>query len=149
MRQNGDAYLITPAGFSIPPEATKIHHITTSRASEDGAPLHEVLQRFKTVLGQYRFLVAHNMAFDEPVVMAEFYRTKIKMNLNKHVRLCTKNLSTDYCAIPGANGYKWPTLSELHRHLFGVDYQEAHDARADIEACARCFFELRRLKVIE
>ena len=34
---------------------------------------------------------------------------------------------------------KWPTLSQLYQILFHSDYQEAHDAGADVSACARCF----------
>ena len=35
-------------------------------------------------------------------------------------------------------------MSELHAHLFGVIFDEAHNASADVEATTRCFFELFR-----
>jgi hypothetical protein len=56
--------------------------------------------------------------------------------------------STDFCKIQGYYGYKWPKLSELHIKLFGEDFDGAHDALADIEATARCFWEMRKLKLI-
>lgn len=56
--------------------------------------------------------------------------------------------TTDYCAIEGYYGYKWPKLSELHIKLFGYDFEEAHNAAADIDATAKCFWELRKRKLI-
>ena len=56
--------------------------------------------------------------------------------------------ATDFCRIPGTYGYKWPTLSQLHRELFKCGYEEAHDAGADVAACAKCFFELKRRRII-
>ena len=50
----------------------------------------------------------------------------------------------EICRIPGQYGYKWPSLSELHQTLFGTGFEEAHDAGADVAACADCFLELKR-----
>ena len=52
------------------------------------------------------------------------------------------------CQIPGGRGrkFKLPTLTELHNHLFGVDFGDAHNATADVEATTRCFLELIRLR---
>jgi hypothetical protein len=49
--------------------------------------------------------------------------------------LCTKQLSTEYCNLPGkyAGKPKWPTLQELHTHLFGKGFDGAHDALADVQ----------------
>ncbi|MEX0359912.1 MAG: PHP domain-containing protein, partial [Allomuricauda sp.] len=38
------------------------------------------------------------------------------------------------------------TLTELHQHLFGEPFAEAHNATADVEATTRCFLELVRQK---
>ncbi len=45
-------------------------------------------------------------------------------------------------------GYKRPKLEELHLLLFDEDFDNAHDALADTEACMRCFFELVERGVI-
>ena len=42
--------------------------------------------------------------------------------------------STDFCAIQGPYGYKWPKLSELHFKLFRTHFEEAHNAAVDIAA---------------
>jgi hypothetical protein len=56
--------------------------------------------------------------------------------------------ATDYCALPGRYGFKWPTLPELHFKLFGKKVKETHDAAADVATCSKCFFELKRLGVV-
>ena len=56
--------------------------------------------------------------------------------------------STDYCKIPRYNGYKWPTLPELYFRLFERGFEEAHNAKVDVTACAECFFELKRKTII-
>jgi hypothetical protein len=38
---------------------------------------------------------------------------------------------------------------ELHRKLFGCDFEGAHDASFDVAATAKCFWELVRLGVIK
>jgi DNA polymerase-3 subunit alpha len=64
--------------------------------------------------------------------------------------LDTKTESTDFVAIPGGKGgkFKWPTLTELHKKLFGEGFEDAHDAAYDVRATARCFFGLLQNKVV-
>ena len=63
--------------------------------------------------------------------------------------LDTKDISTQFCALPGGKGgkYKWPTLTELHQKLFGEGFGDAHDAAYDVAATARCFFGLINQKI--
>jgi hypothetical protein len=65
--------------------------------------------------------------------------------------LDTKDLATDFCAIPGGKGgkFKWPTLTELYVKLFDHAFAEAHDAAFDVDATAKAFFELLRRHVIQ
>ncbi|MGY0408330.1 MAG: DNA polymerase III subunit alpha, partial [Polaribacter sp.] len=60
---------------------------------------------------------------------------------------CTEKTAL-MCQIPGGRGgkFKLPTLTELHHHLFGVGFGEAHNATADVAATTRCFLELIRLQ---
>jgi len=141
-------HIIKPQGFAIPPDATRVHGITTERAMKDGVSLKKALTEFSKAISQSDILIAHNMSFDEKIVGAEFLRENISSELFKKSRLCTKEASTDYCQIPGNYGYKWPTLSELYSALFKTDFEDAHNALYDFAACANCFFELKRLGVI-
>lgn len=140
--------IITPEGFTIPRDASAIHRITTERAIAEGRRLAEVLELFAERALSATRIVAHNIAFDEKIVGAEYLRSGRQNVLEGKETLCTMHGSTDYCQIPGSYGYKWPKLSELHKILFGEDFEEAHNAEADISATVRCFWELRKRGVM-
>ncbi|KAF0237888.1 MAG: DNA polymerase III subunit [Prolixibacteraceae bacterium] len=107
----------------------------------EGQPLNIVLEH----LEQANFLVAHNMSFDEKIVGCEFLRNGIQNSIPAKNRICTMERTTNFCAIHGPYGNKWPKLSELHYKLFKTNFEEAHNAAVDISATAWCFWELRRM----
>ncbi|MDR1414344.1 MAG: 3'-5' exonuclease [Odoribacteraceae bacterium] len=137
--------IIRPDGFTIPADSANIHGITTERAISEGKPLLPVLQRFARLIDDATYLVAHNIAFDEKIIGAELLRNAMPDNLAGKSKICTMLSTVDFCAIDGRYGYKWPKLSELHYKLFNTNFEEAHNAAADIQATARCFWELKRL----
>jgi DNA polymerase-3 subunit epsilon len=141
--------IVKPDGFRVPREASNIHGITHERAMDEGIPLTQALDAFEFWLNGCDVLVAHNMSFDRPVLGCEFYRMgRIPIFSPTMERICTKEATTEYVGIPNqypwGDPYKWPTLSELHIHLFGEDFQGAHDALDDVMATLRCFNELRK-----
>jgi DNA polymerase III epsilon subunit-like protein len=142
-------HIIKPVGFTIPDDAARIHGISTERALAEGKDLLEVLKEFQAALGRAEYLIAHNLSFDEKIMGAEFLRNNLPDTIPSKVRICTMNSSTEYCAIPGPYGNKWPKLAELHVKLFGADFEGAHNAAADIAATAKCFWELKKLGVIK
>lgn len=42
------------------------------------------------------------------------------------------------------SGFRYPSLRRLHRTLFGYEFDNAHDALADTQACLNCFFRMCR-----
>ncbi len=138
-------FIIKPDGFIIPQDAAKIHGITTERAEKEGHPLLTVLEKFQNLIEQAKYLVAHNMAFDEKIISAEFLRNNMKNNISFKKKICTMKSATDFCAINWNYGYKWPKLSELHHKLFSTGFDDAHNASVDINVTAKCFWELKRL----
>lgn len=143
-------HIVIPEGFTIPFNAEKVHGISTKRAQEEGIPLGEVLEKFNKVVDRCKYVIGHNIEFDINIVGCEFLRKEVESTLTEKDTIDTKDESTQYCAIPGGRGgqYKYPTLSELHEKLFGSRFDDAHNAAADVEATARCFFKLCDLKVI-
>ena len=141
-------YIVKPGGFTIPSDASRIHGITTEMAMGQGVALEEVLAAIASDISQASVLIAHNMPFDEKILGAEFLRAGRPNIVESKTRRCTMQESTDYCRLPGPYGYKWPTLPELYTQLFGMPFGGAHQALADVRACARCYFELKRLKVM-
>ncbi|MHA7131674.1 DNA polymerase III subunit alpha [Algoriphagus namhaensis] len=136
-------YIIRPDGFTIPYNAEKVHGISTKRALKEGHDLKQILGIFEGDVQQAKYLVGHNVEFDINVVGSEYLRAEATMPLTAK-QLDTKDISTDFCAIPGGRGgkFKWPTLTELHQKLFGEGFGDAHDAAYDVDATARCFFGL-------
>ena len=141
-------YIIKPDGFVIPPEAAKIHGITHERADQEGVRLKPVLEEIAADIAKAKDLIAHNMPFDEKILGAEFLRMGASNHVDAKPRKCTMHSSTDYCRLPGPYGNKWPKLQELHAKLFQNGFDGAHNALADVRACSRCYFELRRLGVM-
>lgn len=143
-------HIIKPDNFEIPPNVVKIHGISNKKAQEVGIPLKEALLEFSALLARSKLLIAHNMDFDENVLGSEFLRIPTNNNLLSIPKACTKKLATGFCKIPGQYGdYKWPSLQELHKKLFGASFGDHHDALADVLACAKCFFELKRRGIIK
>ncbi|NCT09554.1 MAG: DNA polymerase III subunit alpha [Flavobacteriia bacterium] len=142
-------FLIKPDGFNIPFDAERIHGISTELAQEQGISLEEGLALFNQVLQKTSFVVGQNVSFDINILGCEFHRLGIQNNLTKlpFLDTCTEKSAT-LCKLSGGRGgkFKLPTLTELHKHLFAVDFEEAHNATADVEATTRCFLELIRLK---
>ena len=140
-------HVIYPDGFTIPTEAASIHGITTSMARENGVPIKDVLGQLWEEIedNEPALYIGHNVSFDRPIVLNEYGRLGKSENLSQLPTFCTMKSTTHICRIPQANrgGYKWPKLAELYRHLFGCAHGNAHDAEADVRACAKCFFELR------
>ncbi len=144
-------YLIKPEGFVIPRGAEKIHGISTERAEKEGHDLSEVLEIFSEALSRTKVIVGHNIEFDNTVMKVEYLRKEMPCSIPEKIILDTKEVSTEFCAIPGGRGgkFKWPKLSELYFKLFESDFDAAHNASADVQATARCFLELLRIGVVE
>ncbi|MGB0880359.1 MAG: DNA polymerase III subunit alpha, partial [Polaribacter sp.] len=142
-------FLIQPKGFNIPYDAEKVHGISTELAQEQGIFLEEGLQLFNEALQKTKFIVGQNVGFDINIVGCEFHRLSIQNHLTSLPILdtCTEKTAL-MCQLPGGKGgkFKLPTLTELHKHLFGKAFEEAHNATADVEATTRCFLELIRLQ---
>jgi len=140
-------FIIRPDGFVIPDEVAKIHGITQARAMTEGRPLDMVLCLFVAACYFPIHIVGHNIdGFDLKILRKEFARLGWEEPTYGHETLCMMKAGTDLCAIQKKDGsLKWPKLAELHHKLFHEDFEDAHNARADITATARCFWELRRM----
>lgn len=101
----------------------------------------EAIKEFQKDVEQSHYFVGHKVDFDINMLMAHLPKDIItKMKAQK---ICTMKESTDFCGLG-----KFPTLTELHQKLFGKDFQNAHQALVDTQACASCFFELLERKII-
>ena len=140
-------FLIQPEGFDIPFDVEKIHGISTDLAQQKGISLNEVLVQFIDVLNRATFIVGQNVGFDINIMGCECVRLGLDTQWTTKAILDTCNEKTALlCQLPGGRGgkFKLPNLSELHSYLFGTNFEQAHNATADVEATSRCFLELVR-----
>lgn len=145
--------IIKPEGCTIPSEAAAIHGITTEKALACGVPIVSALSVFSNLLHLADLLVAHNIDFDDLVVSSDLTRLpnagaqKCFERMGTIGKFCTMKSTTQICRLPGNYGdFKWPKLTEAHKHLFGTDIEGAHDAMNDVRACARVYFEITKEK---
>jgi DNA polymerase-3 subunit epsilon len=143
--------IVKPDGYVIPDELANIHGITTERALAEGLPLEQVMSLFFVAANSFGeiSIVGHNVTFDLKIVRKEFDRLGWEdPTFGKNV-ICTMKPSVDLCRLPRKRGgFKWPKLNELYKHLFGCEFENAHNALADIEATAKCFWKLQEMKVL-
>jgi DNA polymerase-3 subunit epsilon len=125
--------IVRPDGFLIPADSTRIHGISHDRALAEGETAGDVLGLFARAL---------DSPFD--AVIAELIRANLPSRLFERPGLCTMKTTTNLLCLPGPFGFKWPKLEELYLYLFEAGYEGAHNAALDVEATARCFFELLR-----
>ena len=143
-------YIIKPVGFEITSESAAIHRIPQERALSEGHDLVEVLNKFQQDVEKAEFIIAHNIEFDEKIIKAELIRNNIDNFIDTKKKICTMISSKDYCQLRSrsGNGFKAPTLGELHYRLFNSLFKDAHDAMVDTDILAKSFFELKKLNII-
>jgi len=134
--------------IDIPEESTKIHGITNKISKTKGIDINLAMNAFEFSLNNADLLIAHNISFDKRVYLAECLRNNRKLIFNNDKKqiseYCTMNSSKKICNIKaisktGKEYIKFPTLSELHYHLFGSIPKGTHNAMADILICLRCY----------
>ncbi len=107
-----------------------------------------VLELFENLVKRVKYLVAHNISFDEKVLGAEYLRNNLQDSISSKDKICTMKSTINFCAINGPYGYKWPKLSELYYQLFNTERKESHNALADVNDTAKCFWKLKELGVL-
>lgn len=147
--------ILKPQGYSIPIESSRIHGITNSYAIDKGEDRIKVMEYIKRVYDTVNVIVGHNLTFDLEVIDNELFRERFytcKMNDDgsctyyKADRLIdTMKLGAEICKIPSSirgEKYKWPTLDELYRKLFGKSFQGQHNALNDVKATYECYCKM-------
>jgi DNA polymerase III epsilon subunit-like protein len=133
------SYIIKPEWFTIPREASRVHGITTAKAKKEGKKLSVVLKDFLKDLSHAEHVIAHNISFDIAIVAAECCRNWQENPFVQKQTFCTMKELAHIAAIPGKRWFKRPTMTELYTAIFWKPFAGAHDALADIEACAACY----------
>ena len=138
----------------LTPKSVEIHGITREIIEKRGIHITEALRAFKCALHNSDCSIGHNLSFDKRLLIVESIRNKgFDSNDNSIIQLhfgkefCTMQNSVDVCKIKrlrkdGTSYYKYPTLIELHEHLFKIKPHNAHDSKVDVLICLRCYCKL-------
>jgi DNA polymerase-3 subunit alpha len=109
----------------------------TNEMLADAKPFYEHGRSVLDLIAKADEVVAHNLSFDMRMVEIEIERIEKEQNTFNwpKIRTCTVE------ATEHLRGHRL-NLSKLHEYLFGEPFVGAHRARVDVEALARCYFEL-------
>ena len=158
-----DHIIKVPDNVVISEENSNIHGITDTMSKTSGQDIEDVLSVFMEDYNNADIIVAHNMEFDFNIIKVELMRQiyndkqtvvkkeKITQNLNclksSKKLCCTMQESVEICNIKtltkdGREYTKFPSLSELHKHLFHVVPKKLHNSLNDVLICLRCFYKM-------
>lgn len=136
---------------TISEKSIEIHKITKERCHREGIDILEALELFNICVIQADTIIAHNLSFDKQMILVECIRNRIsgpfKMKYSNQF-YCTMKNSVDICKITAISKknnetyFKYPKLNELHKHLFGHEVNNTHNALVDIIICLRCFMKI-------
>ena len=131
--------------------ASHIHGIDREMVNKYGQDVMSVLETFMADCEASDMIIAHNLDFDIKIIKSELYRLGLSAEveyIKNKSKLCTMKSTTEFVGIKTHYGYKWPKLIELHNRLFGKDFENAHNALADVNATVDCYYELLRIGYI-
>lgn len=147
------SFILESDGFEVPKRVIKLHGIDNEKMEKEGVSRTLVLRHFMADIKDCKVLVGHNVMYDFHVVKTELEKLEIPINdLVCKKFTCTMQETMDYCELPKTRKslfkFKRPNLKELHYKLFKTYFSNAHNAAADVNATAKCFVELKTLKII-
>ena len=140
--------------IDLTPKSVEIHGISRDVISARGVPIVDALNAFKRALNSCDLCVGHNISFDKRLLIVEAIRNKgFDSTDNSYVQFqfknefCTMLNSVEVCRIEklrsdGTIYFKYPTLLELHNHLFKKIPNNAHNSKVDVLICLRCYCKL-------
>ena len=141
--ESSNYFLIAPEGWELNPEseAAKVNGLTMERLLADGVPVKHVLDIYSNDIAEGRVIVAFNAQYDTKVMRAELRSAGMPDLFAETPNICVMRGLVDICKIPKAKGggYKLPKLTEAYLKLFGREFDGAHNALNDANACAALF----------
>jgi len=155
----------------ISKDSIEFHGITQEISASKGINIDNVLAEFIGDIEYADMIVAHNVEFDLNMIRVELLRLEqsviakgdmdlrminVELRMDRIIQTktfyCTMRESVDLCKIEKENSrgkyYKFPTLTELHKHLFEVEPKHLHNSFHDILCTIRCFIKMKYNKDI-
>ncbi len=131
---------VYPDTFDV--AATHVHGITQEYAQENGQPFGYLYASLKEATRDTKLLVAHNSLFDVNVFFSECYRRGFDTEPFDEVTF-VDTLDMARSIYPTLHNHK---LITLYDHIFGEEFDGAHDALNDARACGKVYPVMRDKK---
>lgn len=141
-------HLVNTTGFKewsgIEPDAQDVHHISEDLVRDYGISPADTLMMWALWAKQCSLFVGHNEQFDHNVMQCFAFRAGYNPGeiFRDGAVYCTMKSSTNICCIPSpkGGGYKWPKLNEAYPFFFNKQFDNAHNALADVNPTAEIFW---------
>lgn len=156
-------FIRQPEGFNEIP-TTHIHGITIDIAKTSGLPFIDIFENnslYDAIINS-DYIIAHNVYFDIHILLNELYRLNtdkskktilhIQSLLSLQRCICTCNIGKNICKLEfskvtnqykhAKKAYKRPKLSELYKHYYGSEMDNAHSADGDVKALTLCLLKM-------
>ena len=127
-------------GIQLPYKITQITGITDEDLKDKGKFDKEAYFRVQEILAKSEAVVAHNLPFDMDMLNFEAQRLSTNFLWPKN-KICTAEQSE------GITGRRM-RLIHLYEFLFEKPLHQTHRAKDDVEALAKCYFELVKRDLI-
>jgi len=161
-----DSYVKMPDLVAIPEKVSELTGIHKLMCQMRGRPIMECLNVFTEAYKMADCVVAHNIEFDQEMVLIEIERNRAEImsrapqvsilfqSVHERVRnlekYCTMKNGTSICNLVTVSEsgrpprQKWPKLGELYACLFdGEKVDGLHNAMVDVKACLKCYMKMR------
>ena len=152
--------IVKPNGWMIPAKIAAIHGINDQIATTCGVPEECATTTFIALRACASMMVAHNIRFDARIMRIAMLRlgmTRDKVEAMEEVpSFCTMDAATPILNMPptgrmmaaGFTKPKPPKLAECIQYWFSESHDKAHNALADVRACARIYFHMKSLETV-
>jgi DNA polymerase III subunit epsilon len=131
----------------VPEEASNVHGITTEISRKIGLNEGTGIDLFIDMLEVSELVVAHNAPFDIGILTGSARRITCNPTFDPFAGkpvFDTMRAGKIILKLPDRQGgLRNPSLTVLHKGLFGCDFEGAHRAITDVLATRKCFYELR------
>lgn len=137
--------IIKPDGWEIPQVTIDVHGITNEMALKVGIPEKQALEQFLELRGDVD-RVAYNKTFDQRIIRIATKRYSTDEVIEKWAIKddfhCAMMLAKPIVKCPAKTKgkFKTPKLQEAYKHFFGEEFDGAHNAMADTEACMKVYW---------
>lgn len=126
-------YLVKPP-LPITDEITKITNITNDMVAEK-PPIGRMIDETQKFFEGVDMVVAHNLSYDTEIMHTEAKRVGLGFFAFPSQQVCTVEVAEPLFG-------RRINLNDLHEHLTGKRFEDAHRARNDVEATVTVFKEL-------